>query len=378
MSVNLDNATILMTAAYIKNASDAFGTEGGVALRLLLDSVRLVLAERPPELILRDLTVFVPVRGRDAAVEAAAHGTVIPMADAEAVADHLSQSLDNDCLIAIAADRTFRFVKLSGAVDHLAIASDAVVYHRAGGIERIAAGQNDVTVLRLSQFSASAFADPTFSVLDDALERYGRRARESACEILGSVWEGGPDGPRLVLVNKPEHIMRESLFQALSMMLRRADVTREHTVDAEKPVDVRVAWIGSPAEALIEIKWLGRALTAPGSRTPYQNYYAGRAKEGADQLANYLDLKKSSSAKQSVLGYLVIFDARRGAVKGPADRLVKDDALKFENDDIVYNPDHAANRTDFMPPRRWFLQPRQSHFVTKGLTGAGNELPITL
>ena len=365
MSVNLDNATILMTAAYIKNASDAFGPEGGTALRLLLDSVRLVLAERPPELIQHNLTVFVPVGGKDATAEASAHGAVITLADADAVADELSQSVDSDCLIAVAADRTFRFVRLTGAIDHLSIANDAVVYHRSGGIERIAAGQNDVTVLRLSQFSASAFADPTFSDLDDALDRYGRRARESACEILASVWEGGVDGPRLVLVNKPEHIMRESLFQALSMMLRRADVTREHTVDAEKPVDIRVAWTGSPAEALIEIKWLGRALTAPGSKAPYQNYYAGRAKEGADQLANYLDLKKSSSAKQSVIGYLVIFDARRGAVKGPADNLAKDDALKFENDNIAYDPDHAAIRTDFKPPRRWFLRPRQSQFVTK-------------
>lgn len=362
MSVNLDNATILMTAAYIKNVSDAFGPEGGTALRLLLDSVRLVLAERPPELIQRNLTIFVPVHGKDAAIEAAAYGASITLADAEAVADQLSQSLDSDCLIAVAMDRTFRFVRLANAVDHLAIAGDAVVYHRSSGIERIAAGQTDVTVLRLSQFSASAFADPTFSDLDDALDRYGRRARESACEILAPVWEGGVDGPRLVLVNRPEHIMRESLFQALSMMLRRADVTREHTVDAEKPVDIRVAWTGSPAEALIEIKWLGRASTAPGSKNPYQNYYAGRAKEGADQLASYLDLKKSSSAKQSVLGYLVIFDARRGRVKGPADRLPRSDALRFENDNIHFDPDHAATRTDFKPPRRWFLQPRQSHF----------------
>lgn len=363
MSVNLDHATILMTAAYIKNVNDAFGAEGGSALRLLLDSVRLVLAERPPDLIQRDLTVFVPVRGKDAALEAAAYGEVISLTDAEAVADQLSQCLDSDCLIAVAPDRSFRFVRLTVAVDHLAIAGDAVVYHRSAGIERIAAGQNDVTVLRLSQFSASAFADPTFSDLDDALDRYGRRARESACEILAPVWEGGADGPRLVLVNKPEHVMRESLFQALSMMLRRADVTREHTVDAEKPVDIRVAWTGSPAEALIEIKWLGRASTAPGSKTPYTNYSAARAREGADQLANYLDLKKSSSAKQTVLGYLVIFDARRGAVKGPADSLPKTDALRFENDNLQYNPDHAAIRTDFKPPRRWFLQPRQSHFV---------------
>lgn len=365
MSVNLDHATILMTAAYIKNVSDAFGAEGGAALRLLLDSVRLVLAERPPELIQHNLTVFVPVRGKDAAVEAAVHGAVASLADAEAVADALSQNLDSNCLIAVAADRTFRFVRLADAVNHTVIAGDAVVYHRSAGIERIAAGETDVTVLRLSQFSSSAFADPTFSDLDDALDRYGRRARETACEILAPVWEGGVNGPRLVLVNKPEHIMRESLFQALSMMLRRADVTREHTVDAEKPVDIRVAWTGSPAEALIEIKWLGRALTAPGSKTPYQNYYAGRAKEGADQLANYLDLKKSSSAKQSVMGYLVIFDARRGGVKGPADKLSRNDALKYQTDNITYSPDHAAIRTDFKPPRRWFLQPRQSEFAEK-------------
>lgn len=364
MTINLTNAEILMTAAYIKNASDAFGSEGGVALRLLLDSIRLILAARPPELIAHPITILVPVNGTGADAVVGAFGSVSAMADAEAVADHLALHTQDDCLIAVAADRSFRVVKLANPIDHTAIAERAVVYHRSDGIERIAAGSSDTTVLKLSTISASAFADPTFSSLDDALDHYGKRARETACEILRPVWEGGTDGPRLVLVNRPEHIMRESLFQALSFMLRKADVTREHTVNAEKPVDIHVAWTGSPAEALIEIKWLGRASTAPGSKHTYQNYYAGRMQEGADQVADYLDLKKSSSAKQSVLGYLVIFDARRRKVKGPADRLRKADAMHFENDSFAYNPDHAATRTDFMPPRRWFMRPKEAEFLS--------------
>jgi hypothetical protein len=362
MSVNLDNATILMSAAYIKNASAAFGPQGGDALRLLLDSVRLVLAARPPELINPPLTVVAPVGNQDADAIAAGHGKVAVLVDAEAVADYVAQRSSHECLIVIAADRTFRVVMPTAIVDHVAMATSAVVYHRRNGIERIAAGTTDVSVLKLSPISASAFADPTFSSLDDALDHYGRRARETACEILRPVWAGGADGPRLVLNNRPEHTMRESLFQALSFILRKADVTREHVVDATKPVDIRVAWNGSPAEALIEIKWLGRSLTAPGSATLYTNYSAGRAQEGANQLANYLDLKKSNSAKQSVLGYLVVFDARRRKVNGPHDRLSGADALAFEHDDIVYGPDHAALRADFKPPRRWFMRPRESDF----------------
>jgi hypothetical protein len=57
------------------------------------------------------------------------------------------------------------------------------------------------------------------------------------------VWEDGVDGPRLVLVNRPESIRRDSLVQALRLLLRDANARPEHNTDETEPVDIRVDWI---------------------------------------------------------------------------------------------------------------------------------------
>lgn len=363
MTVNLDHALINLAAAYIVNAREAFGEPGSAALRVLMDVTRLVLKARPPELITAPLTIIVPVSGQNADLIASAFGPVATFSSAHPLANHLGLNAKGEAVIVIAPDRSFRLVFPSTPVDHVAAAASAVVYHRKDGIERVAAGGSSDVVLKVSDVSASAFADPTLSGLEEALDHYGRMARESACELLKPVWEGGADGPRLVLSNKPERRMRESLFQALSTILRKADVTREHMVDTTKPVDIRVSWHDSPAEALIEIKWIGRSVTAEGSKTAYLNYGIPRAQEGADQLSNYLDLKKSTTAKSSIVGYLVVYDARRRKVGGPADKLAKADALAFEHSDIPLQPDHSTLREDFKAVVRWFMQPRASQFL---------------
>jgi hypothetical protein len=354
-------ARILMFSAYVAGASQSFGAEGAVALRTLFDAVRLLLAARPPELLVAPLTVLVPVGEGDADRIIAAHGTPSPLASADAVAHFIARRPDRGCLVAVAADGTYRVVNLMAPVDRAAIAE--AVYHREGDVERIVAGTNDNAVPRVSTIAASNFAGPTFSSLDEALDRYGQQARESACEVLKRVWEGGVDGPRIVLVNRPESVMRDSLYQALSTGLRHVDVTREHTTDASKPVDIHVSWRSSLAEALIEVKWLGRSLAQSKGGIGYTEYSASRAQEGANQLADYLDRKRSSSANHLVLGYLVVFDARRRALTGPEDRLAKADALHFEHHELVFHPDHAQLRTDFKEPRRWFLRPRESCFL---------------
>lgn len=363
MTVNLDHALINMAAAYIVNARQAFGEPGSAAVRVLMDATRLVLKARPPELITAPLTIIVPVGGQDADLIAGAFGSVATFSSASALANELGLNAKSEAVIVIAPDRSFRLAFPTTPVDYVASAASAIVYHRKNAIEWVAAGDSNDVVLKVSEVSASAFADPTLSGLEDALEHYGRMARETACELLKPVWEGGADGPRLVLSNKPERLMRESLFQALSTILRKADVTREHMVNTTKPVDIRVSWHESPAEALIEIKWIGRSVTAEGSKTPYLNYGIPRAQEGADQLSNYLDLKKSTTAKSSIVGYLVVYDARRRKVGGATDKLAKADALAFEHSGIPLQPDHSTIRDDFKTVVRWFMQPRASHFL---------------
>jgi hypothetical protein len=227
VTVEIDSARVLMFAAYVHDASLAFGTEGGEALRTLFEAVRLVLAARPPELLGATLTILAPVSGRDADGASATHGTPSALATPDDVARLLADRPDQACLVAVAADRTYRVVHPTAEVDCAALGSATVVYHRSeSGIERIVAGGHDDAVPRLSAIAASNFAEPTFSTLDEALDHYGERAGESACEVLKQAWEGGVDGPRMVLVNRPERVMRDSLYQALSTGLRRVNVTR--------------------------------------------------------------------------------------------------------------------------------------------------------
>ena len=155
-------------------------------------------------------------------------------------------------------------------------------------------------------------------------------------------------------------------MQALQLVLRDANARPEHNTDETKPVDVRVEWFASGASALIEVKWLGRSTAAsrqPSRGVTYTEYGPRRAQEGADQLADYLDREARHTSSTKTQGYLAVFDARRKGVQGPFDALSAADALHFANDLLDYDPDHAASRSDFAQPVRFFLNPRKSHFA---------------
>jgi hypothetical protein len=270
------------------------------------------------------------------------------------------------CIVEMVAGGTFRFLQLDADIDLKMAAAEALVYRYDNGVDRILAKHHDDYVQKVSPILASNFANATLSSLEEGLSRYSEFVRETKCRILADIWEGGVDGPRLVLVNRPESIMRDSLIQALQLVLRDANARPEHNTDETKPVDVRVEWFASGAAALIEVKWLGRSTARSRNPTPqptYTEYGPMRAQEGADQLADYLDREVRHSASNVTRGYLVVFDARRRNVQGAADPLVEADAMHFANDILHYNPDHAKSRDDFAPPMRFFLNPRRSNFV---------------
>lgn len=160
--------------------------------------------------------------------------------------------------------------------------------------------------------------------------------------------------------------MRDSLIQALQLVLRDANARPEHNTDETKPVDIRVEWFASGASALIEVKWLGRSTAKPRKPTPqitYTDYGPGRAQEGANQLADYLDREARHTSSTATRGYLVVFDARRKDIQGATDALEKDSAMYFANDVLQFDPDHAKSRDDFADPVRFFLNPRMSDFA---------------
>ncbi|WP_428481225.1 hypothetical protein [Pyruvatibacter mobilis] len=366
--INLENVQALVRMAYLPHASDAFGDKGRSAITTLLDAVKLIYQRCPPEGLRGMLTVAIGMNTTPTTPMIRTWGEPILFQLYDQVGNALAGAdAGAHCMVELVPDGTFRFLQLGSDIDLKAAASDAIVYRYEQGVERILAKQYDDYVQKVSPILSSNFANATLDSLEEAFARYSEFALETKCRILADVWEGGVDGPRLVLVNRPESIMRDSLIQALQLVLRDANARPEHNTDETKPVDIRVEWFGSGAAALIEVKWLGRSTAVPRKPTKqvtFTDYGPPRAQEGANQLADYLDREVRHTASTSTRGYLVVFDARRNKIHGAANRLTQADAMHFANDALDYDPDHAKLRDDFAPPLRFFLNPRKSYFST--------------
>jgi hypothetical protein len=365
LELNIENIVKLSSAAYLSNARKAFGEAGSEGIRVLLEAVKLIYQRFPPERLAGTLTVVSGIGASPTQPVLSGLGK-LSVEDYESLAKKLFQSAQggND-FVEVAADGSLLHIALPPDADIQSLAQTAIVYRWESGTERFMAKEHVDHVLKISPVLVSNFATPVLSSLESAFAHYSGTALETKCPILKEVWEGGVDGPRLVLSNKPEALMRDSLVHALNL-LTRANARPEHNTDASKPVDIRVSWFGSGASALVEIKWIGRSVSKPRKPSPvarYLDYREPRAQEGADQLADYLDRESRHSDATAPRGYLVVFDARRRHVAGPQDRLKKEDALHFADKEVDYNPDHSKTRRDFHIPYRFFMRPRESHFA---------------
>lgn len=356
----------LIAESYIHQAVRAFGDKGASGIRTLLEVVHLVFQQFDAASVTSSLTIVIGVRP-------STHSNVLDSIDGtQARSDLLSvvQYLvsnqgDRHLVVEICADETFRVASVSAPIDLSQLAISAIVYHFENRTDTILAGEYTSVIQKLHPSLASNFAAPTLDSLDDVLTHYSENwALDSRCRILKNVWVNGVDGPRLVLKNRPESIMRDSLCQAIDMMLRNANARPEHTTDETKPVDIVVNWFGTRSEAIIEVKWLGRSVAnsrGKNDHPTYTDYSKARAQEGANQLNDYMDRETRHTGATQVWGYLAVFDARRKGVTDPDSRLPKNDAFHFQHDQIVYDPDHSATRQDFRPPYRIFLSPRESN-----------------
>jgi hypothetical protein len=367
---DIQNLTYLAQRAYLANVRRAFGEGGEDGIRRLLDAVRLTFQRCPPESLSGTLIVVCGIGASPLNPIISTLGALLSPPDYATLGTSLFSNREAEChLVEICSDGTLRCFHSSNAIDPKGFVTSGVVYVYRDGVDRILAKDFDDVVPKVSPMLKSTFATPTLSDLEAALQYYGRKmAVESQCRILADIWEEGVDGPRLVLVNKPESVMRNSLAQALSLLIRDTNVRPEQNTDETKPVDIRVEWFGSGASALIEVKWLGKSTAKPRkptSKLTYTEYGGPRAQEGADQLADYMDRQsRHSGAITAPRGYLVVFDARRLNTKGASDRLTKAEALHFVDEEIAYNPDHSKIRPDFASPTRFFLKPRASWFAT--------------
>lgn len=202
--------------------------------------------------------------------------------------------------------------------------------------------------------SPSYFGITYFLDLKRSLEQYGETwIKDSQCEIFSAAWL---DEHRLVFSPSPEARMRRSLQRHLRSGLREhtaVTVMPEQNINETRPVDIKVTWPYNRA-ALIEIKWLGKSAREGESR-PTQEHGAARARSGASQLADYLDLYHREIPYEEARGYLAVYDGRRRNVSLPPGRISETDAAHYRYDEIEYDAKILA-RPDFEHPARFFAE----------------------
>jgi len=150
--------------------------------------------------------------------------------------------------------------------------------------------------------------------------------------------------------------MRNSLEQHLRSSLRGdVEIRPEQVVDEGNPVDIKVTWQFSNRLALIEIKWLGKSKNSEDQITA--KYYDKRAREGAEQLADYLERNKPRASVHITRGYLVIIDGRRYRMSDDAEAINQINGFYYENREVEFDPKFHEVRRDFEPPIRMFVEP---------------------
>ena len=234
------------------------------------------------------------------------------------------------------------------------LSTSGVVFLHSGGIEKFLVSDSEVPLPRLYAGEQSFFSIPNFATLDDALAYYKNPlVWNSDCPVLSTIWH---DDNRLFLIEGPEDTIQSSLHIFLRNTLRGdAEVMREQNVDKTRPVDIRINFHFTNSVALIEVKWLGKSKHLDGSLAT--EYTASRARDGADQLACYLDLFTSSSPLSVVKGYLVVLDARRRGLDVEATTISEEHGMYYAYQEIEFHKRYDLERKDFHQPLRMFAEP---------------------
>lgn len=242
-----------------------------------------------------------------------------------------------------------------GAIDIPRLPENAVVYEFRGLTERFMAGTRSQEVIKIDALAASQFSIPTFPNLRAALQHYDLEfVRYSSCPILSEAWT---NNHRLFLKLKPEEKMRNSLTWFLKIRLGGDyEVRPEQNMDESHPVDIKVTQSLSNRLAIIEIKWLGDSCDNSGAITV--RYRDHRVREGAKQLAGYLEMNKQQAPLRITRGYYVIIDARRQGLKPGTTSITRADGLHYKNVEISFDIRYEEVRDDFEKPFRMFAEPQ--------------------
>lgn len=325
--------------------SKHFGADGSRALADLISIVTKLYRNIDPERLKAPLPVFVvPIGGGDVSA-------IVGTAKFTMATDLITHELDEGCILGVTQGGKVSVFDAAG-VDRELLSKQAIVYVFDLDKEYFLVDGMPYSVANPTD-QASPYATPTYSSLTNALQRFAKRkVAHTSCYILEGCWA---DDKRLFLKPGPESTMRRSLEQYLRDVFPDAEVRPEQNVDESHPVDIKITWGDTLKRALIEIKWLGKSRTSESKITV--DHTAQRARDGAKQLADYMDADLKAAPGVRSVGYLVVFDARRRKLSETTTSLAPVEAFYYRDREIDYSPDYAATRTDFHPPIRMFAEP---------------------
>lgn len=344
----------IVAKLYVPPVAEAYGDRGTKALRFVLKNLHKLYRYLNPELIQNQLVIFCALEKIGNMIE-----TTDPLIFTNPA--HLAQEYDPSSrtegisVIQIFDSEEMYFWK-DILIDIKKLSENAIVYLFENKQEFFIIKRKKIEVLNPSGTHASVFAIPSFRNLKDALDDYYRRfVRTSQCTIFSEAWYGGKEDGRLFFKQGPESIMRKSLTQHLKASLRDPEVRPEQIVDESHPVDIKVTWGFSNDLAIIEIKWLGKSMDDNGQLKT--EYTASRARDGAEQLADYLDKNRVQVATHETKGYLAIFDGRRRGLNEYSTSVNRDNGMYYKDKEIDFNPEYHKIRPDFEEPIRMFIEP---------------------
>ncbi len=235
--------------------------------------------------------------------------------------DNIKEALTSECSIIMHSENSFIIEKFDVSYNEQAHIS---YIYQAPLDEQLYIADEAVSLPEYyDSATSSIFAYPVYKELDEALNIYDKTlAHNSTCGILKQIWR---DETKKDFCEKPEHFMRDSLWQYLRSVLRNHTVKREQIVDDSHPVDIKVTWPIINNVALIEIKWLGNSGTT--------KYRDARANSGAKQLIDYLSSCYEEEPYKNFIGYLAVFDGRRGTKC----------LNQYQEVDIKYNDEYISH-----------------------------------
>jgi hypothetical protein len=231
-----------------------------------------------------------------------------------------------------------------------------IVYQLLQGVETFSINGVTVPVPKVVEDAISQFCLNYFTDLRQALLAYrDSMARTSKCHLLRQAWA---EPNRLWFDNAPEFRLRKALHNYLYSYLRHDDIDlrEEQNVDDSHPVDIKILWRMENRSAIIEVKWIGKSINLKTGKVT-ADYSDSRARDGARQLADYLEKHRQEAAKEDTRGYLVVFDCRRKLLKPGATSIGTANGLHYREREIVYKPKFYRTRQDFDAPIRMFLEP---------------------